>query len=130
MATLPRKLVFRILASVLGGHARALTSRSARSVNRRGEQAAEGASRKAPARNQSAADLFDQADELSGWIGDETRCKGDDLDAALVGLLSALALGHSYAVPEIRRIANELRRPGVLDGVEWRDIPAVLARIL
>jgi hypothetical protein len=127
---IPRKLVFRILANVLGGHARQLAGRAQGSVRRRGAQAVEGALSKGEQQQILASDVMSQADELGGWIGDDSKCSGPDLPAELVGHLCALALGHGYAVPEVRRIANGLAGPGVLDGVDFRDIPAVVSRLL
>jgi len=130
MTGIPRKLAFRILASVLAGHARQLVRRARDSVERRGAQAVHGALAKQHAQQHTGAGELAQADEIAGWCGNPERCKGPDLPAELVGYLCALALGHAYAVPEVRRIANQMVKPGVLDGVDFRDIPAIMSRLL
>jgi hypothetical protein len=123
---IPRRIVFRVLAACLGSQARALGGNTERrTAARRGALAADDAVSKQPGRREHAEDLLYQADTLARWIGDPAYYQGHEVSAELLGHLSALAFGRSESWAEIRRLSG---RP--LDGIDWRDMPLVLAALL
>ncbi len=127
MTTIPRRLVYRVLAQVVHGQARAIAGRTAgRTLKRRPEAHQGDAAVRQEDRHDHAHDLRVQADELTRRIGDPSHYQGPGVDPALLGWLSALALGHTAARAEIEQLAG----PGVMAGVDWLDMPMVLDRLL
>lgn len=120
MPAIPRKLAFRILSELLEGHSIAIETRTVDSIRRRGAQAVEGAIRKESDRAVESAKWQKQSRELASWTGRDDRCKGADVAPELLGWLCALAVGHTYARPEIIRLARSM------DGVDWHDLPSVV----
>ncbi len=127
MTTIPRRLVYRVLAQVVHGQARAIAGRTAgRTLKRRPEAHQGDAAVRQEDRHDHAHDLRVQADELTRRIGDPAHYHGAGVDPALLGWLAVLALGHTEARAEIARIAG----PGTTDGVDWLDMPLVVDRLL
>ncbi len=127
MTTIPRRLVYRVLAQVVHGQARVVAGRTVgRSVKRRGLAHQANALAKEEGREDQSHDLCVQANELTRRIGDPSHYQGPGVDPALLGWLSALALGHTAARAEIEQLAG----PGVMAGVDWLDMPMVLDRLL
>ena len=127
MALIPRRLVYRALAELLHGQAGALEGRTAGlSGAHGGPEARAHAAAKLAARRRKAAELRYQAVELSRRVGAPECYRGPGLDPALLGWLCALALGCVEAKAEIERLAG----PGVMEGVDWPDLPMVCDRLM
>ncbi len=124
--TIPRRLVYRIVAACCRDQAAVVSHRNpASSLRRRNQAAGIAAAGKQPDRRDHAAELRDFAAELVGWINAPARCRGPEVETELVGLVCALAFGHAAAWPDL-----QARADGRLDDVDWRDIPDVLERLL
>ena len=127
MAFISRRLAYRALAELLHGQAGALEGRTAGlSGARGGPEARAHAAAKLAARRRKAAELRYQAAELSRRVGAAECYRGPGLDPALLGWLCALALDHAEARAEIERLAG----PGVMEGVDWPDLPMVCDRLM
>jgi len=124
--TIPRRLVYRIVAACCRDQAAVVSHRNpASSAHRRNRAAGIAAAGRQPDRQEHAAELRDFAHELTGWMNAPARCHGSEVEAELVGLVCALAFGRSEAWPDLKARAN-----GCLDDTDWRDIPDVLERLL
>jgi hypothetical protein len=129
MPDIPRKIAFRVIAYFLAGRFREFGERANDSIKRRGVQAVNGASRKAPLHQDLARNLLDQSITIERWIIDPKRYAGPDLPAELVGNLCVLAAGHIQVMPEIR-LAEQVAGPGAIGTAHATDLPKLLGRLL
>jgi hypothetical protein len=113
-ADIPRRLVFRALADILGGQARRLEGlTAARSGDRRGPEAAANSERKRSMRLEQSRRMRADAAMLSGWAGEARRCAGRGVDAAVFGYLVAMAYGHGDGLKELRAEVEDLGEAGL-----------------
>jgi hypothetical protein len=80
-------------------------------------------------RQRVAAILVQHADTLSGWIGDDRRCTGAPVDAAVVGYLAAWASGMGPAKRQMVAEMADCGTPIDLSGLIGDDYAGILGVI-